>query len=80
MTKGRLDKKQRLADQRRKRAQAATGLAQGAKKPARAVTVPTAAKQAPAGLAAHRYPLKKSSLGAPQVPLASVAPLGRADK
>jgi hypothetical protein len=73
MTKGRLDKKQRLADQRRKRAQAATGLAQGAKKPARAVTVPTAAKRAPAGLAAH-------SLGAPQVPLASVAPLGRADK
>ena len=31
MTKGRLDKKQRLAEQRRKRAQAATGLAHGAK-------------------------------------------------
>ncbi len=33
MTKGRLDKKQRLADQRQKRAQAATGLAQGAEMP-----------------------------------------------
>jgi hypothetical protein len=64
----------------KKRAQAATGMAQGAKKPVLAVKVPTAAKRAPAGLAAHRYPLKKSSLGAPQVPLASVAPLGRADK
>jgi hypothetical protein len=72
MTKGRIDKKQRLADQRRKRAQAATGLAQAPRSPVR--------KRPPAGLSPAHYPVKRSSLGAPQVALALVAPLGRADK
>jgi hypothetical protein len=67
MTKGRLDKKQRLADQCRKRAQAATGLAQGAKKPVLAIKVPTAAKRAPAGLSPAHYPAKRSSLGERQM-------------
>ena len=66
MTKGRLDKKQRLADQRRKRAQAAAGLAHGG------------LKAQSSGLKAQT--LAAHSLGAPQVPLASVAPLGRPDK
>ena len=68
MTKGRLDKKQRLADQRRERAQAATGLVQGAKKPVRAVKVPTAAKRAPAGLPPAHYPAKRVAIGKRQVP------------
>jgi hypothetical protein len=66
MTKGRLDKKQRLADQRRERAQA--------------VKVPTAAKRAPASLPEAHYPAKRSSLGERQMPLESVRPVGRADK
>jgi hypothetical protein len=43
--------------------------------------VASAAKRASAGLAPHRYPSKKASLGLRQVPpLVAVAPLGRADK
>jgi hypothetical protein len=76
MTKGRLDKKQRLADQRRERAQAATGLAHGAKKPMRAVKVPTAAKRPSMGrataisepLPAHSYPVKRVAFGKRQAP------------
>jgi hypothetical protein len=41
MTRGRLDKKQRLGDERRKRAQAAATLATGAKKSPKAIPVPT---------------------------------------
>ena len=41
MTKGRLDKKQRQDDQRRKRAQAASALATGAKKSPKAIPIPT---------------------------------------
>ena len=43
MTKGRLDKEQRQDDQRRKRAQAASALATGAKKSLKAI--PVAAKR-----------------------------------
>jgi len=41
MTKGRIDKKTRLADQCRKRAQAASALVTGAKKAPKAIPVPT---------------------------------------
>ena len=41
MTKGRLDKKQRQDDQRRKRAATASGLGKGAKSPHKAIPVPT---------------------------------------
>jgi hypothetical protein len=70
VTKG-IPRKQQLADQRRKRAAAAAGLAKGAKSPARPIPVPSAA--------AH-YPVKRVAIGARQAPLAPVAPLGRADK
>jgi hypothetical protein len=79
MTKG-IARKQQLAEQRRKRAQTAAGLALGAKSPARPIPVPSAAKRASVGLAPHRYPAKRASLGLRQVPLEAVAPLGRADK
>jgi hypothetical protein len=42
--------KQLRSEQRRKRAQAASGLAQGAKKPPKATPVASAAKRAPARL------------------------------
>ena len=80
MTRGLSKKLQRSDQLRRKRAQAAQAWPTAPLMPQKAIPIPSTAKQAPAGLAAHRYPLKKSSLGAPQVPLASVAPLGRADK
>jgi hypothetical protein len=72
MTKGRLDKKQRQDDQRRKRAQAASGLAQGAKSPARPIPVPSAAKRVSVGRATPLppapYPIKRVSLGKRQAP------------
>ena len=67
-------KKQILAEQRRKRAQAASGLAQGAKKPPNANEASPAvvgrATAMPEPLPAMRYPLKKTALGRRQVALA----------
>jgi hypothetical protein len=75
MTKGRLDKKQRQDDQRRKRAQAASVLAQGAKKPVAAVPIASRPQRPPVGRATAAvseplppmsYPIKKAALGKPQ--------------
>ena len=46
-----IPKRDHQAEQRRKRAQAACGLAMGARKPVAAVPVPSAAKRPSAGLA-----------------------------
>jgi hypothetical protein len=66
MTKG-IPKKRQRAEQRRERAQAATGLTQGAKKP-----TPTAANRPSVGraepLPAHSYPAKRVALGKRQAP------------
>jgi hypothetical protein len=70
MTKG-IPRKQQLAEQRRKRAQTAPGLAQGAKKPPKAIPVPSAAKRASAGrepLPTAHYPVKRVAIGKRQVP------------
>jgi hypothetical protein len=55
--------KQLRSEQRRKRAQAASGLAQGAKKPPKATPVASAAKRAPARLPGAHYPLKRVAAG-----------------
>ena len=78
MTRGRIDKRQRQADLlRKKRAQAASTLTQGAK------TVAAMARQASVSraepLPPMSYPLKKAQLGKRQAPEV-VAPIGRADK
>jgi hypothetical protein len=68
-----INKKQQLDEQRRKKCvQAASAMGCAAKVPPRVIPVPSAAKRASAGLAPHRYPVKRASLG--------VAPLGRGDK
>jgi hypothetical protein len=68
-----IPRKQQLAEQRRKRAQPASGLAQGAKSPARPIIpVPSAAKRVSVGratpLPAAPYPIKRVSLGKRQAP------------
>jgi hypothetical protein len=71
MTKGRLDKKQRCADQRHKRALAAGGLGQGArKKPVPAAPRPPVrlATGEPGPLVPHHYPKLARSLGRRQTP------------
>jgi hypothetical protein len=81
VTKGISKKLQREDMLRKKRFAPASGLPQGAATPSKLVTVASVAKRASAGLAPHRYPSKKASLGLRQVPpLVAVAPLGRADK
>jgi hypothetical protein len=71
MTKGRLDKKQRQDDQRRKRAQAASGLAHGAKNPSLATKRSRPAVGRATAMSgplppAH-YPAKRAALGKPQI-------------
>jgi hypothetical protein len=53
--------KQLRAEQRRKRAQAASGLAHGAKSPARPIPVPSAAGRAT--LPPAHYPIKRVAAG-----------------
>jgi hypothetical protein len=69
MTPGRINKKDRQAEQlRRKRAQAVPAWPTAAKTPPKAIPVASASKRAPAGLAKAHYPTKRSSLGKRQVP------------
>jgi hypothetical protein len=76
MPKGWLDKKQRCADQRHKRALAAGGLSQGPRKPLPAIPVASAAPRMFVGRAtvmseplptAH-CPVKRAALGKRQAP------------
>jgi hypothetical protein len=67
VTRG-ISKKLQLAHLRRKRAQAASGLAMGAKMPPKAFPVPTRPGRPPAGLPPAHYPLKRAAVGKRQVP------------
>jgi hypothetical protein len=67
-------KAEELRHQKRLRAARAEALA--GKDPPPGIKIPSAAPRPPAGLAAHRYPAKRSSLGDRQV----VAPIGRESK
>jgi hypothetical protein len=67
MTKGRLDKKQRLGDERRKRTQAASALATGAKKSPKAIPVPGRATAMSGPLPPAHYPAKRVAIGKRQV-------------
>jgi len=73
MTRGRIDKRQRLAEQlRKKRSQAVSGLALGARKPAAAVPIASRPPRPPVAraepLPSAHYPAKRARLGKPQVP------------
>jgi hypothetical protein len=67
-----IPKKLQQAEQRRKRAAAAAGLAKGAKSPLPAIRVPTRPSRAPAGraqeLPAAHYPVKRVAIGKRQAP------------
>ena len=78
MTKG-VTARQQREDRlrlRRKRLLDVSGALQGAIEPVRVVPVPSAAPRASAGLPAHKYPVRKVSLGDRQ----SVGPIGRREK
>jgi hypothetical protein len=78
MTKGvsaRQQAEDRLRLRRKQRDEAASALVL-AKKPVPAIPVASRAKRAPASLPAHRYPVRKASLGDRQ----AVGPIGRESK
>ncbi len=65
MTKGRIDKKQRQDDQRKKRLQAAPARATGAKRSPPPVGLSRAASEP---LPPHSYPVTRAAIGKRQTP------------
>ncbi|MDQ6868816.1 MAG: hypothetical protein M3178_10585 [Pseudomonadota bacterium] len=76
MTRDGISKKQRQDDQRRKRTQAASALATGAKNPLKAISVTPRPQRPSVGLsraasepmAPHSYPVTRAAIGKRQTP------------